>query len=576
MKQTLFLLLGLLLCSPALAQMRATDLTPSGQQGRRQPQGQPSQQPNRAGWNPVFVEHPSNYQATAPSPAPSQTDESGKIQLVQGTIYSGPSSTFGGAASPSPYAASPYAGSSRNTGSSTSPYNGTGGYSPYAGSNQYGDGSSFDPYSNNGFANSTFDVSQAGVLPSRQILPMVGDLFGGRNGLEVTFRNITRDQVQNSDVIRVLSNIGTFNSDTDTDIDLTTFSDALLPFGIATSVSGTLDSGMNEVALTLPIPRSLVGRLKIAENMTPIPTDRLFINTSNFYSVPLLPSGVNLTRFTPGIEKTFANGSMSFEARFPFAISVDNNIQLGFGNDVSTLQLGNFQFGYKTLLSYTQQSAWSGGVFVTIPTGSDFSISTPPISIPNILDVDSIRLLSIDNQSFHIMPFLGYVNQISPNLTIQGYVQGDFATRGDVVTNAKITETQNGFDPIETNEAGRIKDATLLHLDLSATYFIYRSPVGIYRGIAPTAEFHWTHDFGNAKTANATFYEFISGNGNDTTADITVGEQTGSSNLVNVLLGSHFLIGDRDVATVGYAFPITSQNSRQFDGELRFLYNRYW
>src|SRR5436190_13788331 len=62
------------------------------------------------------------------------------------------------------------------------------------------------------------------------------------------------------------------------------------------------------------LPRgSSVGVMKFAENGSPIPRDRFFVNYSYFDDVNLIPGGMAVRRLTPGFEKTFFDGTTSFE-----------------------------------------------------------------------------------------------------------------------------------------------------------------------------------------------------------------------------------------------------------------------
>ena len=60
------------------------------------------------------------------------------------------------------------------------------------------------------------------------------------------------------------------------------------------------------IRVNIPNPGSgVVGRMKIAENGSPIPRDRVFFNYSYFDNV-LTPGGTNVNRFSPGLRKHFS------------------------------------------------------------------------------------------------------------------------------------------------------------------------------------------------------------------------------------------------------------------------------
>ena len=69
--------------------------------------------------------------------------------------------------------------------------------------------------------------------------------------------------------------------------------------------------------------------MKIAENTSPMPRDRLIFDYGYFDNVPLAPGGVNVNRLTLGFEKTFLDGMMSFELKAPMASTVDSTVVQG-------------------------------------------------------------------------------------------------------------------------------------------------------------------------------------------------------------------------------------------------------
>ena len=73
------------------------------------------------------------------------------------------------------------------------------------------------------------------------------------------------------------------------------------------------------VVLGLPNPGGggAVGLTKIADDNSPLPRDRVIFDYDFFGGVPLGTGGVDVHRFSPGIEKTFFDGLASIEFVFP-------------------------------------------------------------------------------------------------------------------------------------------------------------------------------------------------------------------------------------------------------------------
>src|SRR5688572_30352983 len=134
--------------------------------------------------------------------------------------------------------------------------------------------------------------------------------------------------------------------------------------------------GQGPTLVTIPSPgTSSVGRVKLAENVSPIPRDRVFVNYSYFDNVPLTPDGVNVNRFVPGFEKTFLDGTMSFEVRFPFASTLSSNVVAGGPTKDDWGEFGNLSAIWKTLLHVDRRWVTTAGLQLTVPTADDVTVS---------------------------------------------------------------------------------------------------------------------------------------------------------------------------------------------------------
>ena len=164
-----------------------------------------------------------------------------------------------------------------------------------------------------------------------------------------------------------------------------TFRGGRLSIPARTSLS-TLTSPTRSI---LPNPGSggVVGRTKIADDTSPMPQDRILFDYSFFDGVPLAPGGVNVHRFTPGFEKTFFDGMMSFEMKIPAAITMDSTMVQDGGTDLSHGEFGDLALTFKTLLVQWEHLAISGGLTVTAPTARDTNLGlsdgTPLVRIAN-------------------------------------------------------------------------------------------------------------------------------------------------------------------------------------------------
>jgi hypothetical protein len=213
-------------------------------------------------------------------------------------------------------------------------------------------------------------------------------------------------------------------------------------------------------------------RFKIAENVSPIPRDRVFFNFNHFENALTDFQGhaVSLDRYTAGIEKTFWQEQASVEFRLPFARGLDSTQTFG-SSDPQGTELSNLSLALKTYLWRGDYGAITGGSTLTLPIADDY-IEAP-------LNIEARR---IENEAVHLAPFIGWVAFNDRGCFAQGFVQTDFDLNGN-----DVVSSTNGF-------LGTIQDQNLLFVDVSAGKWLYRSSSQRQRlrGIAAIAELHYT------------------------------------------------------------------------------------
>lgn len=286
---------------------------------------------------------------------------------------------------------------------------------------------------------------------------------------------------------------------------------------------------------------AVVGRMKIAENSSPLPRDRFFINYSYFDNVPMIAGGVNVNRFSPGVEKTFFDGRTSIEVRAPFASTLDTDIMADGTTNTSEVVFGNLTFNLKGLLYSNESVAFSTGLGVTAPTANDL----------RVISASGNTLLNVDNESVHLMPFVGGLYAPDDRLFAQAMMQVDFDTNGNPIS---VDLTGKGLQ-----EVGRINDVTYLYADIGAGYWLFRRDGGTQlRGAAAIAELHYNRSL--------TDEDFVQA------GPLQLGQFKGHIELINLVLGTTLEIGDDKLLTLGYSTPVAGGNDKQFDGELRVLF----
>lgn len=286
----------------------------------------------------------------------------------------------------------------------------------------------------------------------------------------------------------------------------------------------------------------VVGKMKLAENGSPLPRNRLFFNYSFFDDVPLVARGIGVHRFTPGFESTFADELGSIEFRVPFASTASSQVFVDDDSQGSNLEMGDLFTTFKILLA--QEDTWllSCGVSVTAPTANDLLVTLRQ-------DSDLVR---IQNQAVHVMPFIGWRRQPSERWFWQGFMQLDVDAGGYRVL---ANDLGNGLRGV-----GRIHDATSLYVDLGWNYLLYEAPssTGI-SAVIPTVELHYNRSLESTEAIN--------------TGGFQIGRVDSDIQQLNMSLGSTFFFGNRRSVTAGYVNPIGNGADQSFDGELRVISN---
>ena len=335
--------------------------------------------------------------------------------------------------------------------------------------------------------------------------------------------------------------------------DLATLGDSGLVFqgGTATQASASgpwVGSYSFGKPVTLPAGGLAVGRLKLAENYSPLPRDRVFFNYSLFKRVPLNERGITINRFSPGFEKTFMKGMSSFEFRAPFASTLTSDVLFSGGTDTRNLEFGNLFFALKTILLQTPNWTFTGGLSVIVPTADD----------TRLLRADGSEKLVVQNEAVHVMPYLGFAyTRPGSRRFWQQTIQIDADSNGDPILFSRSPGSA-------LQQIGTRQDMTYLFLDGGFGFWLRRntSSSAIVRGVAPIFEYHY----------NRSLNEVDSIRDGATIIQNTIQE---IDNL-NLLAGLVFDLRRRSRLSFGYTVPVGNGSDRAFDSELRVTFNKYF
>lgn len=301
------------------------------------------------------------------------------------------------------------------------------------------------------------------------------------------------------------------------------------------------------VSLVVPHPTStsLTGRTKISQNGSVVPRTRVFLDYDVLGYDDLTADGFVFHRFTPGLERTFFNGMTSLEVRLPIALTANSSIAAGDPMDEGNSEFGNVSLAVKALMIRTPQFAFSGGLQVALPTANDTTITMP----------DGTRLLKVENESVHVLPFLGAVYD-APLFFTQMFAQLDIDVNGNSV---RANPTLTPGAALVT--APDLYDDDRLYLDWALGLWLYRAPNGP-RGpldlvaFAPTVELHYTQGIEEIEAIRL--------------GSLQIGENADPVQRLDVVLGAAAILQG---GTLSAGVGLPASGDKTHDWEFRLLFN---
>jgi hypothetical protein len=287
----------------------------------------------------------------------------------------------------------------------------------------------------------------------------------------------------------------------------------------------------NQVIVNVPYGGASVRRVKIADNTSPEPRDRLFFNFNFFRDV--IGGLGDVSQYTFGCERTFWDGSGSLEVRVPFAATLAGEQTVGV--EARDVEFGNVAAWFKAVLYEIPTGLISAGLGVAAPTGSSTRVL-----------IGQTPILQIENQAVHLLPFLGAMSTPRERWFWQGFLQLDVNTNGDPVRGDVTGRRLSQF--------GVLQDATLLFADAGVGYALYENADtrGLTR-FSPTAELHYSTTLQDTDVA--------AGNG------FLIRSPTPRFDVLNLTLGASFLWNERLWIRPAMVLPLRDDGDRHFDYE---------
>jgi hypothetical protein len=298
------------------------------------------------------------------------------------------------------------------------------------------------------------------------------------------------------------------------------------------------------------------GVLKVGENNKPLPMDRVYFVFNGFQNALTVgqpvPRDLNISRYTVGLEKTFADGLWSLNVGMPFTNSLDINTT---AFTVDSDSIGNLSLFLKRLAYSDDTSAISAGLGISLPTGSDLAIQTHQFN-PIRAQTDFQNIL-VQNQAVHLVPYVGYLSMPSDDWFYQAFLSFDFAANGNRVDLGPAT-------------VGRLNQQNLMHVDLSLGRWLVQVPDAYYlRGVAAVAELHFTSTI---QSTDRVIFPTQPDTGPLINAQLT--NLANQTDMLNVTGGFQMQIGEMSNLRVAGVAPLQERPYREFDFEIQVSFNR--
>ena len=287
----------------------------------------------------------------------------------------------------------------------------------------------------------------------------------------------------------------------------------------------------NTALINIPVGGDVaVRRIKISENNSPQPRDRVIFNY-NFLSDVITGVG-DVNRYTLGIEKTFYDGNASLEVLLPVGATLGSDQFVDRPGGRFT-EIGNLTAIWKHVLYQNECTLASGGLGVAIPTADDGKVF-----------FNGAPILRIESQSVRLLPFLAVLRDPGRRMFWQSMLQLDIDVNGNP---AFGDITGENLDQI-----GVLQDPTLMFMDFSLGYWLRRCKCkhGI-SGIASLAELHYSTTLQDS--------DEVTGNG------LSVTSFSQRYDTLDLTVGAAFVWADWAAIRPAVVIPLRDGDDRQFD-----------
>ena len=299
-----------------------------------------------------------------------------------------------------------------------------------------------------------------------------------------------------------------------------------------------------------PDPKIVVGgagRTKLSEGNNPLPRDRVIFDYDNFQHTRLADGGLNVQRFSPGLEKTFFDRRASIEVRLPFAQTLSSSL---FTDDLSSTdtQFGDLHLTLKGLVVRNEVFNVATGLGLSLPTASDTRVRFD----------DGTDIARIQNEAVIVTPYVAALFTPNDRFFAQTWLACDIDSRGNPV------QLNPGFFGGTLMPAGTLNDPALMQFDTQIGYWLWRNEnhAALVRGLAPFMELHYATTLQNADSVRLN--QLVYSNGSN------------RINEFNITAGTTAQLGDNCTLGLGVVAPLRSGDDRFFNWQVGLRLNYFF
>jgi hypothetical protein len=301
---------------------------------------------------------------------------------------------------------------------------------------------------------------------------------------------------------------------------------------------------------TYPAPVSS-HTMKIADNESPWPRNRVYFNTNYFNHVG---DNTAITREMLGFERRTSDGRASVGMRLPFYVVSPGEQTFSGG------QVGTFGADPNTQTSIGDLTLLTKYAWVYDPMGGNVlsfgTLLVAPTGPATIGGVDPLFNVNGVTHSGTIQPYMAFYRSLGPSSRDGLFLQGFFSADA----------------PFNVN------DSTYLYTDLGLGYIYRRGSRNWLNAIVPTVEVHVNDPITNRQHLVTPTSRFRQATGYTNLANLSGGAFVPATvtynDICNITTGVTAVFSQRTTLALGVATPVTGP--QPFAYELQLMLNRYF